>query len=382
MARGRPATPLGTFGEIRAKQLDSGRWQAETRLRLYNGESVRLQARGKSKTAAINTLKEKCADRLGTSDTQALSTTSKVSALLEHWVGTKTDLRPQTLERYRTAMDKHIVPAFGEMRINEVSPAFLHDWINAQSSGVVGNIRSVLKGAFGLAVRYGLRATDPMAAVETRADEPKSARALTPSEIPAFRAQIAKSKNDTLIDVVDFVLATGLRAGEVLAVRFSDVDLDAAPPVLRLAGTLVHSKATGLIRQDDGKTVTASRVIQLPAVAVEILTRRHDEYGEHLEIVFPSGAGTYLWQQNFGRWLRDARGDRFDWVSVHTLRKTLASIVADELGPHKAADVLGHADSRLTERVYYERNRQGVPIGEVVDNVLKVSEKSPNKETD
>lgn len=378
MAKGRPATPLGSWGEIHAKQLNSGRWQAETRLRLHTGESVRLQGRGKSKTAAVNRLKEKCADRLGASDTQALSTTSQISLLLEHWIGTKADLRPQTLERYRTVIDRHIVPTFGEMRINEVSPAFLHDWINAQSPGVVGNARSVLKGAFGLAVRYGLRPTDPMAAVQAKADEPQAARALSPDELPAFRAQVAASGNETLIDVVDFVLATGLRAGEVLALRWQDVDLDASPPVLRLSGTLVHSKETGLVRQDVGKTVTSARVIQLPAVAVEILRRRHNAHGEHVEIVFPSGAGTYLWQQNFNRWLRDARGGQFDWVTVHTLRKTLASIVADELGPHKAADVLGHADSRLTERVYYERNRQGVPIGEVVDSVLKVSKKSPN----
>lgn len=55
------------------------------------------------------------------------------------------------------------------------------------------------------------------------------------------------------------------------------------------------------------------------------------------------------------------------------LEKTLGSLIADELGPPKAADVLGHADSRLTETVLYERNRVSEPIGEVVDDVLKVS---------
>lgn len=60
-------------------------------------------------------------------------------------------------------------------------------------------------------------------------------------------------------------------------------------------------------------------------------------------------------------------------MTIHTLRKTLGSLIADELGPSKATDVLGHADSRLTETVYYERNRVSVPFGEVVDDVLKVS---------
>lgn len=144
-----------------------------------------------------------------------------------------------------------------------------------------------------------------------------------------------------------------------------------------MTGTMVYSSETGHIRQDTGKSAAAARPIQLPAVAVDIIRRRREKYGE-LEMIFPSGAGTYVWENNFNTRLRNARGEEWKWVTIHTLRKTLASIVADELGPHKAADVLGHADSRLTERVYYQRNRQGVAIGEVVDQVLKVSKKSPN----
>lgn len=372
MARGRPATPLGTWGEINTRQLDTGRHQAETRLRLYNGQTVRLRARGKSKTAAIHALKEKCVERLGTSDTHALSTTSPVKDLLDYLVGTKTKVRPQTRDRYQTAIDKHLAPAFGELRINELTPARLDVWLQAQTSGVASSARTVLKGATSLATRYGLMPADPMAVVQAVEVEPVEARALDVEEIPAFRAQIAKSGNETLIDVTDFSLATGLRAGEVLALLFEDMRTDDDPPHMLITGTLIYSSATGHIRQSFGKTGAAARPIQLPAVAVEIIRRRQEKYGA-LPMVFPSGAGTFIWENNFNRWLRDARGERFAWVTIHTLRKTLASIVADELGPHKAADVLGHADSKLTERVYYERNRRGVPIGEVVDGVLKVS---------
>lgn len=377
MARGRPATPLGTWGEISAKQLDTGRWVSETRLRLYNGETVRLQARGKSKTAAINALKEKCALRLGSADTTTLKTNSPVSLLLEHWLETKTKIRPQTRERYQSTIDTHIVPAFGKMRINEVTPAFLDQWIHSISAGMTGNVRSVLKGSFSMATRYGLIPANPMDVVQTVEVVSKEVRALTVDEIKPFRELLKNTKNELLIDVTDFCLATGLRAGEVLALRWVDVDLQHEPPMMWTTGTLVFSKETGLIRQEDGKTDTSKRPIQLPAVAVEILKRRKRKFTD-LEMVFPSGAGTYVWESNFNRWLRDARGEEFKWVTIHSLRKTLGSIVADQLGPHKAADVLGHADSRLTETVYYQRNRKGVPIGQVVDEVLKVSKKSPH----
>ncbi|MGP5496210.1 tyrosine-type recombinase/integrase [Corynebacterium flavescens] len=377
MARGRPATPLGTWGEINVQALDSGRFKAETRLRLWNGQSVRVQARGKSKTAATNALKAKCTQRLGASDTEVLTTTSTVKDLLAAWIETKTSVRPQTRDRYNNSIELHIVPAFGGMRLNEVTPAYLDTWLQAQPPGIGANIRTVLKGAFVMATRYGLIASNPMAVVRPVDVQQKEVRALTVEEIPIFRKQIKKSGNQTLIDVVDFVLATGLRAGEVLGLVWSDIDLDAAPPLLRTSGTLTYSSEKGHIKQGRGKTGAAARPIQLPAVAVEIVTRRKEVFGP-LEMIFPSGAGTFIWENNFNRWLRDARGEQFKWVTIHSLRKTLGSIVADQLGPHKAADVLGHTDSRLTERVYYQRNYQGVPIGDVVDAVLPLSKKSPN----
>lgn len=228
-----------------------------------------------------------------------------------------------------------------------------------------------------MATRHGLIPSNPMAVVQPVEVEQKEVRALSVDEIPMFREQIANSGDELLIDVTDFALVTGLRAGEVLATVWQDVDIDSDIPTLQMTGTMVYSSETGHVRQDVGKSNAAARPIQLPAVAVEILRRRKEKYGE-LSMVFPSGAGTFVWENNFNTRLRKWRGERFNWVTIHSLRKTLASLVADQLGPHKAADVLGHADSRLTERVYYERNRQGVPIGDLVDQVVKVSKKSPN----
>lgn len=378
MARGRPATPLGTWGEITCTQTQSGKWQASTRLRLWNGETVRIRARGDSRSGSINAVKEKCTERLGTSDTEVLTTTSPVSELLEHWLATKNKIRPQSRDRYRNSIDRHIVPAFGEMRIREVTPSFLNAWLQEQPGGVAPNVRTVLKGAFKMAARYGLTPNDPMSVVEPVVVEQKEVRALTLEEIPKFRERIKATKNETLIDVTDFSLCTGLRAGEVLAIRWSDIDLDSEPPLLKVSGTVTYSKATGMIRQEKGKTGQSQRPIQLSRVCAEILQRRRKQY-ESLEMVFPSGAGTYIWENNFNRWLREARGEEFSWVTIHALRKTLGTIVYDELGPAKAAEVLGHSSSLLTERVYVQRNDKGVPISDLVDlalnGVQKVSKK-------
>lgn len=292
--------------------------------------------------------------------------------MVTYWLENKTsDKRPQTRDRYRTAIKTHIIPGFGDFPLNKVTPAFLQGWVNQKTHGVLGNIFTVLNKTFRMAVQQGLIRTNPMEAVDRPKDAPKAPKALQGDEIQEFRDQIKKCGDETVIDIVDFVIATGMRAGEVLGIRWSDIDFDHDPPILHLQGQVTYSSEKGKTRQDEGKTQAATRSFHLSAVTQEILQRRWEKYNQ-LEMVFPSSAGTYIWYFNFRRDYNPARGKKFDWVTLRTLRKTLTSIVADELGPAKAADVAGRTDSRLTERVYYERSRKGVPISEAVDRALGV----------
>lgn len=371
MSRGRPATPLGSWGAITIRVLGEKSFEASTRIRRHNGKVVRVRARGSSKTAATNRLKERCTERLIAQDTKDLSTGSRVSHLVDYWLKSKEDVRPQTLERYKTSIENHIKPKLGELRLNEVNPSVLEQFFKEIPLGVVGNVKTVLMGAFRLATRYGLMQSNPMSVVETPVQETKRAKALAPDEVLRFQNVIAQSEDQNLIDVVDFCLCTGLRAGEVLALRWEDiVDDGQGNVVVIVRGTMAYSKEKGNIRQDFGKTAASMRPIPLAKRAVAITKERRARYGDMFEMVFPSSTGTYQWESNFNRQLRKWRGEEFSWVTIHTLRKTVASLVADELGPHKAADVLGHVDSRLTERAYYERNRAGVPIGEIIDKVV------------
>ncbi|MCX7444392.1 site-specific integrase [Corynebacterium sp. P7003] len=376
MARGRPPTPLGSYGEIKTTTLDTGTIQADTRLRLYNGTTVRIRARGKSKTAAVNALKEKCQQRLGEGNTTTITAMSTVELLCQNWLTKVTasgKVRPATIDRYRTAAENHIIPAFGNLRLNEVTPAFLDQWINGLSTGIQGNVRTVLNKSFGSAVIYGALSSNPMQAVELNSRNKKENTALTREEIPLFRAQIAKSNNPTLIDVVDLCLCTGLRLGEVLGLRWQDVHLDDPAPWLEVTGTIAYSSTLGNDRQAHGKTAKSERRIELAETAVDLLKRRRTQLGEHLEPVFPSGAGTFMWENNFNALLRKWRGPQFEHITVHSLRKTVSTLIAEELSPFAAAQVLGHADSRLTETTYIASRGENVPVAAVMDGVLKVS---------
>lgn len=374
MSRGRPAIPLGTWGAISTTQLPSGGWQATTWLRKYNGDKQRVKATARSKSGAETLVKQRCQERLGTTDTEQLKSNSTVQAAIEHWLK-QLDVRDATRDRYRSCATKHIYPAMGNMRLNECTTHFLETWIKSKSPGTANNCRSVLAGTFTLMARWGLLATNPMQNVSSVRSSSKTKRALKPHEVTEFREQLAKSGDQTLIDVIDLCLVTGLRAGEVLALRWQDVHLDRVPQVIEVTGTLSYSKARGNYRSDDAKTKTSHRTIQLGSNAVAMLKRRRSELAGYLEPVFPSASGSFIWENNFNRKLRKWRGEQFEWVTVHTLRKTLATLVADELGVGKASEVLGHASSVLTEQVYIVRSETGVPIGDLADGFLESTQK-------
>ncbi len=241
------------------------------------------------------------------------------------------------------------------------------------------------KSELGGETPYGLVHVNPMAEVRSVKAQTNEPQALQVADIQPFHAVIAASKQLTLIDVVDVCLGTVLRAWEALSLRWVDVVLDEEHPRIFIRGTIVYNKEKGNHRQDKTKTTSSRRVIQLPEIASDVLRKRHALYAEHLEMVFPSARGTYIYESNFNKLLRKHRkGTAYDWVTVHSIRKTLASIVSENLDSKAASDVLGHADSRLTERIYIAKTDKDVPIGDVVNQALKearkVSKKSPNKE--
>lgn len=373
--RGRPATPLGSWGQIKTVKT-GGKTQASCYLRLSTGNTVRVRATAPTKSAAITALKKRCTERLETPDNATLNESSKLIEVIDAWKQTKTHLRPQTLDRYNTAIDKHIKPQIGQIRLNELTPQLVDNWLRGIPAGTASNALSVLKGTLSMAVRWGLLKTSPLTYIQPPKTEKRKPKALTAKQIGEFRHDIKAWAKETgqnshtsslLSDVVDFALSTGLRLGEILAIRWQDIDGDQ----LKVTGTVVQTSKDGNIRQDVTKTDTSTRVVALNNTAMSVIERRKREpWATIAEMVFPSVKLTYMSENNFNRIFRKAKGEKWKWVTVHTLRKTVATIVSQELGTQTASHLLGHADSIITQRVYIARNSSGVPVGNVLDQVL------------
>nr|DAL10381.1 MAG TPA_asm: Integrase [Caudoviricetes sp.] len=357
MARGRPATPLGSHGEIRLRVQDSGKYQADTLLRLANGKIVRVRATGKTKTAARRALEKRCHDRLAGDDTDTLTTDSPLAQLLDEWLP-QHPVGESTKTTYMKCIRLHIVPGLGAVRLNEIGTPLVQKFLNSLTPGTVRTARAILSSSLGLAVRWGLMANNPVRDTVMPRREKQDVRVLTDDEMDEYRARLVAwcgtnghgpARGEGLVEIIDVIRGSGVRIGEALALRWQDVDLENG----RITITGTTDERGG--RQGIPKTEKSNRTIPVTAGAVDALRRqRMKPYAAVLgEPVFPTRTGNYRTVNNTETRLRKARGD-LD-VRPHHFRKTVSTRIEAKYGLLAASRYLGHSSTKVTEQAYLGR---------------------------
>jgi integrase len=209
-----------------------------------------------------------------------------------------------------------------------------------------------------LAVRYGAILANPVREVERIEAKPKrEPRALTREERVELLKQLQadeKARRQDLPDVVFFMLATGVRIGEALAVVWSQVDFNTG--TVQITGTLVRVKGEGLLRKGT-KSRAGERTLPLPESAVALLRRRFMAGARLDQPLFPDMLGGFRDPSKVRRALRDARGkEALAWITSHNFRKTVATILDEAaLSARLVADQLGHSRPSMTQDVYMGR---------------------------
>lgn len=95
-------------------------------------------------------------------------------------------------------------------------------------------------------------------------------------------------------------------------------------------------------------------------------------------MVFPSDAGTLYDPNSFGKtWRRALAGSEFEWVTPKVLRKTVATMLAKQLGSGAAAKQLGHTSDAVTLAHYIQRERPTVDYSAALEDFLNTSTKPP-----
>lgn len=388
---GRPRLPIGTYGQIGFRTEARGRVSARTRYRDWDGRARLVQATGSSKAAAERALKKKLVERsLFQPASGTLGPDSPFPELVDYWLedlDLEGRLSPTTRQLYERNMRTLVMPAFRHLTLREIGVARCDHFLKQlakRSYNRAKQARVVLRLALGLAVRHEILPRNPMDHVARLHRAPHTPNALTPTEVNAVRAAIAywevgrsvpgPKPDGQLGAIIEVMLGTSARIGEVLALRRRDLDVTGAPPTIRINGTIVSRAGEPTTRQNHPKTAKSLRTVAIPSFTAEAvrkrLTRLHDPSPDAL--LFCSREDTPLTTNNVRRQLRNVlQLAGIQDVTPHMFRRTVATVVNEQAGVDLAAELLGHTDPKITIQHYIRRNEMVNPAtAELLDRFL------------
>jgi integrase len=216
--------------------------------------------------------------------------------------------------------------------------------------------RAPLAGAFKLAVSTGLLVVNPLASTPRPARKRGVPRHWSPEEARAF---LGFMETDRTYPIWAFLLSAGLRIGELVALRWPNVDLDA-----RVVRVIEFSSTIGYeVVASAGKSRDAIRTIDLDDQLVAILRDQRKRQAEERLVargyvesdhVFTRPSGGPYHPQSLSRQLADLSVlAGLPRLTAHGLRHTSATLMLASGVPSKvAAERLGHADATLFTNLY------------------------------
>lgn len=298
---------------------------------------------------------------------------------MAHWRATSlavSDRKESTRMLYAALCRKHLESApFGAISLDKLRPSDVEALVlsmraktkpaaeedaapvRALSDSTIRQTYTVLRAGLDGAVRDGLLARNPAAAVKRPGVERTEARHLDADDVAAvLKAAEASRYHSALV----LIASTGLRKGEALALRWDRVDLDAG--TLKVAATI--ARVNHALTITEPKTARSRRAVQLPPAVVSMLRKhRTEQKAERLRagnqwtdsgLVFTTELGAPVDPRNLLRVIEvAAKAAGVEDVGVHTLRHS-AAVDRLESGVHikAVADLLGHSSIAITGDVY------------------------------
>lgn len=319
----RPPLPIGSWGKISTKVTKTDAkgkaigHMAKANFRDHDGHVRDVRAAGRSASAAEQALLVKLRDRAKVGQTGELTAMHKVGQLLDLWEKRFKKLvelgkrSPTSFDTYERVTRLHIRPAIAELRIGEATTQRLDKVITkiSERAGIstAKTARAIISGAMSIAVRYNAISVNPMREIEPIEAAPKNPpRALTAEEVTLLRTSLAadpRAVDADLPDLVAFMLGTGVRIGEALAVTWSQVDLEAG--TVEITHTIARIRGEGLLRKTT-KSKAGQRLLPLSQWLIAILRTRQAAGVRLDDPIFPDTTGNFRDPSNTRRHLRTA----------------------------------------------------------------------------
>ena len=281
------------------------------------------------------------------------------------------NLAPRTAEGYEHIINQHIIPSLGSLTLSRLTPQHLQQYYSeklasgrldgkgGQSAKTVHNHHTTLHAALKDAVRWGLLSRNPADGVEPPRFQRPEMKVLDEFEIRTF---LEAAKDTPYYALFYTALYTGMRRSELLALRWSDVDLNLAQ--VSVTRTLHRLRSSGTMVFRPPKTAKSRRMIALPPSAAIVL-RGHQQQQEGICVLMGTTlqADSLVFCQPDGEpqqpdtvthgWKKLARRTGLRGIRLHDSRHTHATIMLKQgVHPKIVQERLGHSTIQITLDTY------------------------------
>ena len=268
----------------------------------------------------------------------------------------KTKIREHTLTRNIMHYNNHIEPYFGKREIKSITPLDIERWQNKllqkYKHQTVQKFRSILFSIFDKALHNDIVLKNPLEKVlapkmleGTKADDVKP---FSETEI----SQILEAAEGYMKNFIKLMLSTGIRPGEIIALKWSDVDFQ--KQTINVERTRIRAKKGEAFSDGLPKTISSIRTVDMLSKAIEALEAQL-EITKDNEYIFLNQSGLPFYNHdiiavNFNKILKKANVQA---RPLYNLRHTFASqLISKGVDIVWVSKMLGHKDVSITLKVY------------------------------
>jgi integrase len=287
-----------------------------------------------------------------------------VADFLERWLEDyRRNLSPRSYERYGSVLRTYLIPDLGSMVLTQLKPEHLQRLYtimqnNNLSAGTVAYVHNVIHVALKTAMQWGLIVRNPADAVTTPRVRRNEMQTWDEQEISQF---LETAKSTPYYALFYMALFTGMRRSEILALRWSDVDLVTGQVSV---GRSLHHLNDGTLIFSETKSARSRRTIALPPSATLVL-KQHQEKQRldclilnkprtNDDLVFGTLEGKPRLPDTVTMaWRSVATQAGVKVIRLHDARHTHASIMLKQgIHPKIVQERLGHSSIRMTLDIY------------------------------
>lgn len=354
-----------------------------------SGTTKRMYFSGKTPDEVIKKMDTAKAERL------AGTLTSESKILFKDWLKTWLEdyqeghIKPSTYSLYEYLARVHIIPALGDLTLSKIQTSRLQklyktkresgrvDGGGGLSTQTIHHMNKVIRGALAQAVAEGKISRNPAENVKLPRMERKPIQPLTKEQVTIFLDGI---KDDWLYPVYLMTLGTGLRRGEILGLRWKDINLEAETVTVKRELLFINGKQ---LMQDGTKTAGSKSTVTMPDMVADTMKKHKTHQSEAMlalghklkekDLVFTWASGDPISPNYVYHHFKELlTNHNLPNIRFHDLRHTFATLLLEEgIHPKIVADMLRHGSVRTTLDTYSHvsadmQARAAARLGEVL----------------